>query len=109
MSTITAIGGPRSGKSTPFQLLRDAVAADMRQSTPETRAEVVAARAAYLTEQHDIESRLRFELAVSQRMSVLTAPLVEPPPGDQGSRWLPWAGLASFVVCLAYLVSQVLR
>ena len=98
MASITAIGGPNRSKRLPFDVLRDAVADDMRESTAETRTRVIAARADYLAQQVLIAERVRFDLDLTRRMKVLTAPPVEEPVRRTGvSRY--WA-----VVVVALLV-----
>lgn len=88
MASITPLGGPR--RRDYYSELRDAVAADLTCSTEATRAKVIAARLAYLESKRQLEKRCDFELLVSRRMGLLTAPPVpvEPKRREWDLVWL---------------------
>jgi hypothetical protein len=103
MATITPLGGPRRRRDY-YRELRDAVAADLTCSTKATRAKVIAARLAYLEEDRKLTEEIRFSLAVSRRMKLLTAPPVEAVEPKRREWVGPAFVVAAIAVFCAFLV-----
>ena len=105
MASITPLGGPKRCRNYWSELSK-AVAADLRCSTEETRAKVIAARLAYLDYQRELEKDIDFQLAVRRRMNLLTArPVtVEPAPS---SDWV-WIALGFAALAVGLVVGWVL-
>lgn len=86
MASITPLGGPNR----PYQVLRAAVVEDLKHSTEQTRGAVIAARLAYLEDERQRNQQVAFDIAVGNRMRLLTAEPVAPvePKGRELVGWV---------------------
>lgn len=103
MASITPLGGPNRAQRDPYQVLRAAVVEDLKHSTEQTRGAVIAARLAYLEDERQRNQQVAFDIAVGNRMRLLTAEPVAPveSKGHQLVGWVLFVAVAAAVLFAA--------
>lgn len=99
---MAGLGG---SKRSPYYELMNAVEADVRNNTPESAANVLAAREAYLEDRRRTADRIRVQHEVSQRMYLLTREQEEPEVKPKGHNPVPLIVMA--VVAAVLFVSAL--